>query len=79
MERIDRVVEEYEAVLAAVRVRMDADALNRDMGKAIQALRYDPRDVKPSEWRQEDLDAAASDIMQRFTSKQSSKKPPPVS
>ena len=64
MERIDGLIDEYEAVLAAIRPRQDADVLNRDYGRTIESLRYDPDTAPaPSQWRREDVQRAAEQIM----------------
>ena len=76
MERIDGLLAEYDAVTAAVRPRMDADALNQDYGRTIERLRYDPDAVRIRDFRQEDLDQAVRGIMQGI---QWRKTDPPVS
>ena len=76
LERIDGLLAEYDAVTAAVRPRMDADALNQDYGRAIERLRYDPDAVRIRDFRQEDLDQAVRGIMQGI---QWRKTDPPVS
>lgn len=76
MERIDGLVEQYDAALAAVRPRMEADELNRDFQSVVARLRYDPDAVPVSQWRREDVMHAAGEIMKRF---RSHKPAPPVS
>ena len=64
MERIDGLLGEYRDVLAAIRPRQEADVLNRDYGKVIESLRYDPDTAPaPSQWRREDVQRAAEQIM----------------
>lgn len=62
VERIDRLLAEYEAVTAAIRPRMEADALNRDMSKAIDRLRFDPDVVRP-QFTSSDVVSAVERIM----------------
>jgi len=66
VERIDGLLDEYRAALASVRPRMEADALNREYGRAVESLRYDPDAPKQTECRHEDVMQAAQEIMRRF-------------
>lgn len=75
VERIDGLLAEYEAVTAAVRPRMEADALNRDMSKVVDRLRYDP-DAAPMVFSSSDVVAAVERIMKGT---QWRKTEPPVS
>ena len=62
VERIDRLIAEYEAVTAAVRPRMEAEALNRDYSKTIERLRYDPDAIRP-QFTSSDVVSAVERIM----------------
>lgn len=62
VERIDNLVRDYDAALAAMRPRMEADSLNRDFSDVIARLRYNP-DETWVKWRQEDMDAAVGAIL----------------
>lgn len=77
VERIDGLLEEYRAVLAGVRPRMEAEDLNRDYSRTIERLRFDP-DAIPlqQQWNNEDVMAAAERIMKGI---QWRKAEPPVS
>lgn len=79
MERIDGLLAEYDAVTVAMRTNMamaDAERLNREYGRALERLRYDPDAVPASAWKHEDVMRAAAEIMKRFRGRKST---PPVS